>query len=329
MLTAAVAAVLAVGAGTTTAAKRQVRIITIHYRAHNGTRRSAYLVLPSWYRPKSNPPIALVISPHGRGVSARANTKLFRGLPALGPFAVISPDGEGRKLARYSWGSPGQIEDLARMPVIVHRALPWVHVDSTRIFAVGGSMGGQETLLLLARHPHLLAGAAAFDAVTNMALQYHRWGGIPCDKSCRRAWHGSLGANLRALARQEIGGTPASRRLAYKLRSPMTYVRAIAASCVPLQLWWSTKDRIVSHQDEQTGALFAAISKLRPDAPVTAFVGSWRHSREMHAETRLPVALAALGLLPSWTDLRTPEIRVYHPGDPQSSPGADGFFASC
>jgi pimeloyl-ACP methyl ester carboxylesterase len=286
-------------------------------------------VLPVWYGPKSNPPIALVISPHGRGVGARANTKLFRGLPALGPFLVVSPDGEGRKLGRYSWGSPGQIEDLAHMPVIVHRTLPWVHIDATRVYAVGGSMGGQETLLLLARHPHLLAGAAAFDAVTNMALQYRRFRDIPCDKGCRRVWHGPLGANLQALAREEFGGTPAARPVAYALRSPMTYVRGIAASCVPLQLWWSTKDRIVSHQQEQSGALFDAISKLRPDAPVTAFVGTWRHSREMHAETRLPVALAALGLLPRWTDLRTPEIRVYHPGDPESSPTADGFAASC
>ena len=33
-------------------------------------------------------------------------------------------------------------------------------------------MGGQETLLLVARHPHLLAGAAAFDPATDMARRY-------------------------------------------------------------------------------------------------------------------------------------------------------------
>jgi dipeptidyl aminopeptidase/acylaminoacyl peptidase len=295
------------------AVKRQVRVIAIHYRAHDGVRRRAYVLIPAWYGPKNDPAIPLVISPHGRGVSARANTKLWRGLPAVGRFAVISPEGEGRKLGRYSWGSRGQVEDLARMPVIAHLTLPWLHVDEHRIYAVGGSMGGQETLLLLARHPRMLAGVAAFDSVANMALQYRSFRRIPCSRKCLRTWGGPIGKNLRSLARQEIGGTPRARPLAFAQRSPMTYARAIAASCVPLELWWSVKDRIVVNQRDQTGALYRRIIELRPDAPVTAYVGSWRHSAEMHAESRLPVALMALGLLPGRP--RTPGIRVYPPED--------------
>ena len=48
------------------------------------------------------------------------------------------------------------------------RATHGVNVDPHRIYAFGGSMGGQETLLLVAMHPHLLAGAAAFDPATDM-----------------------------------------------------------------------------------------------------------------------------------------------------------------
>jgi poly(3-hydroxybutyrate) depolymerase len=262
----------------------------------------------------------LIISPHGRGVSARANTKLWRGLPARGPFAVISPDGEGRRLPRYSWGSAGQIEDLARMPVIAHLTLPWLHIDQHRIYAFGGSMGGQETLLLLARHPRLLAGAAAFDSVTNMALQYRSFPRMPCNRSCHTVWKGSIGRSLQSLARQEVGGTPVTRPLAYSERSPVTYVRAIAASCVPLQLWWSVKDRIVANQQHQSGALFERISKLSANAPVTAFVGSWRHSAEMHAESRLPIALAALGLLPAETQPRVSGLRVFAPSETGGCP---------
>jgi len=286
-------------------------MIVVHYRAHDGVRRRAYILLPSWYGPKNNPPIPLVISPHGRGVSARANTKVWRGLPALGPFAVISPDGEGRKLKRFSWGSAGQIEDLARMPVIAHLTVPWLHVDTHRVYALGGSMGGQETLLLLARHPRMLAGAAAFDAVTNFALQYRSFLRIPCSRVCHRTWNGPIGRSLQSLARQEVGGSPVGRPLAYSLRSPMTYARTIAASCVPLQLWWSVKDRIVLNQRYQSGVLYQRIVKLRPDAPVTAFVGAWRHSAEMHAESRLPVALTALGLLPG--KVKTSGVHVYPP----------------
>ena len=114
-------------------------------------------------------------------------------------------------------------------------------------------------------------------------------------------------------ARQEIGGTPRTRPLAFSERSPITYARAIAASCVPLELWWSVKDRIVVNQRDQTGALYRRILELRPDAPVTAYVGSWRHSAEMHAESRLPAALMELRLRPG--RLRTPGIRVYPPAD--------------
>jgi hypothetical protein len=82
-----------------------------------------------------DPPIPLVISPHGRGVKARVNARMWRGLPGAGSFAVVNPQGEGRRLPLYSWGYRGQIADLARMPGIVGRALPWLHVDRRRIYA--------------------------------------------------------------------------------------------------------------------------------------------------------------------------------------------------
>lgn len=304
LLTALVALVALLGASSATApasaaaAGQQVRVWTIHYRAHDGAARRAYVLLPAWYGPHDHPAIPLVISPHGRGVQARANLRLWGALPASGPFAVISPDGEGRKLPRYSWGSAGQIEDLARMPQIVRRTLPWLHVDRTRIYAVGGSMGGQETLLLLARHPHLLAGAAALDAVTNFALQYRDFPKLACSKGCRRTWNGPLGRSLQDLARVEIGGGPKARARAFAERSPITYARAIAFSCVPLQLWWSVKDRIVIDQKRQSAAFLAAVTRLNPRAPVVGFVGTWNHSAEMHASARLPTVLAEFGLLP-------------------------------
>ena len=51
----------------------------------------------------------------------------------------------------------------------------------------------------------------------------------------------SLGAVLQGLARTEIGGTPDDVPRAYAARSPVTYARALAESCVPLQLWWSRR----------------------------------------------------------------------------------------
>jgi pimeloyl-ACP methyl ester carboxylesterase len=276
----------------------KIAIWTIHYRAHNGARRAAYVVLPRWYGPRAHPRIPLVISPHGRGISGRANAFLWRGLPAVGNFAVVSPEGQGRKLARYSWGAEGQVADLARMPHIVHAALPWVTIDAKRVYAFGGSMGGQETLLLLARHPRMLAGAAAFDAVADFRLQYTQFPHLRCDGACRRQWVGSLGKSLQSLARLEIGGPPWEYPGRWARRSPYTYRREIARSCVPLQLWWSPADRVVIDQENQSGRLFWELRKLNPTAPVEAFVGFWIHSHEMNANTRLPLALARFGLLP-------------------------------
>ena len=106
-------------------------------------------------------------------------------------------------------------------------------------------MGGQETLLLAARHPGLLAGAAAFDPVTDMARRYRDFASLPCNRGCLRKWGDPLGFGLRRLARAEIGGTPRSAPRAYARRSPITYARALASSGVPLQLWWSRTDRVV------------------------------------------------------------------------------------
>jgi pimeloyl-ACP methyl ester carboxylesterase len=299
-------------------AAASVRIWKIHYRAHNGHRRSAYVLLPAWYGPKKHPRIPLVISPHGRGITGRANVRLWGSLPAQGGFAVVSPDGEGRVLALQSWGAPGQVEDLARMPSV--------------LYAVGGSMGAQESLLLLARHPRMLAGVAAFDAVTDFARQYHEFPKLGCDKRCLTQLKGTVGAMLQGMARREVGGSPAAAPLAWRLRSPMTYVRAIATSHVPLELWWSTKDEIVLDQVRQSKRLFDTIRRLAPNAPVAAYQGFWRHSAEMRANTRLPLALANLGLLPQLPAVRIArlarEVNLFEgpepPGRPPQREAVDG-----
>jgi dipeptidyl aminopeptidase/acylaminoacyl peptidase len=255
-------------------------IRVFEYRAHDGVYRRAWLLLPSDYH---GGPLPLVISPHGRGTSARANARLWGDLPGLGHFAVVNPAGEGRRLGVYSWGYPGQIADLARMPAIVRAH--GVDVDPHRIYAIGGSMGGQETLLLVGRYPHLLAGAAAFDPSTDMARRYWDFARLPD------------GALLQRLARTEVGGTPLTDPGAYAERSPDTYAQQIALSGVPLLLYWSTKDRVISDQVDETAALAAEIFGWNPAAPVEVFRGAWRHTAEMRWSHRLPGALVRFGLL--------------------------------
>jgi pimeloyl-ACP methyl ester carboxylesterase len=264
---------------------RLVRTITIHYRAWNGGERKAVLVVPRWYGPKLAPAIPLVISPHGRGGTAEGNARLWGGLPAFGPFAVVNPEGQGRRLTAYSWGWRGQIDDLARMPAIIEKALPWFHADQKRIYAIGSSMGGQETLLLAALHPKLLTAAAPLDSATDMAARYKAFGAL------------RNGATLQRQAQIEIGGTPASNPRGYAARSPMSYVGRLAAGGVPLDIWWSRRDKIVVDQYMESGRLYRAILRANPKAPVEQFVGTWAHSHEMHPLARLPLALVDLKIV--------------------------------
>jgi poly(3-hydroxybutyrate) depolymerase len=276
-------------------------VYTITYTAHTGDRREATVLLPAGYGPDTSVPLPLVISPHGRGANGRSNSKFWGNLPTVGGFAVVNPDGMGRRLKSFSYGFTGQIDDLARMPEIVERTLPWVRIDRSRIYALGSSMGGQETLLLVARHPHLLAGAAAMDSVTDLPLRYEQALEIPTSPEFVKRWGAPNSICLRRAMSREVGGVPAASRQAYALRSPLSQARAIAASGVPLQIWWSRVDRIVMHQDTQSGALYRKLVDLGTVAPVEAFVGKWAHSKEMRATALLPVALERFGLLPKNT----------------------------
>jgi poly(3-hydroxybutyrate) depolymerase len=263
-----------------------VRQWTVRYRAHNGLPRPAIVILPAEYGPnKPPPPLPLVISPHGRGVRAETNARLWANLPGRGGFAVICPGGMGRRLPLHSWGWRRQIDDLARMPSIAHATLPWLRIDAKRVYSVGGSMGGHETLLLLGQYPKLLAGAVAFDSVTNFYRRYTDFGRTPGTRS------------LQALARLEVGGTPQTNPQGYVLRSPTHWLQPIARSGIPLQMWWSLADDIVVDQIHQSAHFYAELQKLKPRGTVDSVTGHWPHTGEVYGTTQLPAAVRWLGLV--------------------------------
>lgn len=295
---AAILLVAGVPTGSSAGSGPTVRTWTIHYTAHSGADRLAYVVLPAWYGPDNNPSLPVVISPHGRNANGLSNTRYFGNLPAIGRFAVISPDGMGRRLGLKSYAYKGQIDDLARMPELAAQALPWLRLDLERVHALGSSMGGQETLMLLARHPELLAGAAAMDSVTDMTRRYDQLPGVPCDPQCLKRWGKPYGLVLQAAMRTEVGGSPNEAPKAYAARSATAFAKTLAFSRVPLQIWWSSKDLIVFDQKHQSKALFDELRWLNPCAPVSAYAGQWSHSKEMKASELLPIALAEFGLLP-------------------------------
>jgi pimeloyl-ACP methyl ester carboxylesterase len=295
-----------------TVAVARTAIWAIRYRTHDGLLRAAYVLAPSWYGPAHDPALPLIISPHGRGEGGRENAQRWGDLPGAGRFLVVSPDGQGRRLSSYSWGYSGQISDLARMPAIVTRQLPWVHIARRAVFVFGGSMGGQEALLLAARFPHLLAGVAAFDSVSDLALQYRSFPSLGCNRACLASWGEPIGIAVQTLARREMGGSPQQLPHAYALRSPLTYARALSDSGVPIELWWSARDRVVP-QAGQSQRLFGAIRRFNRDAPLEAYVGWWAHTDEMRPRSALPLALQAFALLRPGRFGRIPALREREP----------------
>jgi poly(3-hydroxybutyrate) depolymerase len=281
----AVAVVAAATAVTASAAHAGVRTLTFTYRSSAGAPATAYVVLPSWYGPTRHPALPFVISPHGRGVSGMYNLRFWGSIAGRGPFIVVSPDGHGRRLPFYSWGWRGQIDDLARMPQLVRAAFPWLHIAPNRVYAIGDSMGAQEVLMLAARRGIKLAGVAAFDPVSDMAARYRAWTVTPGEQQ------------LPALARIEFGGTPASAPGFYAARSPIDSVGAIARSRIPIQLWWSRRDTVITDQGVQSERFYERLVSL--GARVRRVVGDWAHGHAMHPQTHLPAALACFGLIPS------------------------------
>jgi hypothetical protein len=84
---------------------------------------------------------------------------------------------------------------------------------------------------------------------------------------------------------------------AYRERSPDAYVDAIAFSGVPLQIYWSVRDRVISDQVDEAALLAADIRTINPAAKLWDFEGAWNHTAEMQADRRLPRALERFGLL--------------------------------
>jgi pimeloyl-ACP methyl ester carboxylesterase len=305
------------------------------------TPREAIIVLPTEWdqnNPPQQPP-PLVISPHGRNNGGYANACAFwKDAPADGQFVLVSPEGLGRAhdsasdpyaplptnlLGFFTYGYPGQIDDLARMPTILQEVLPWLTINPEKIYVLGSSMGGLETLLLAARHPDgvlaggtgQLQGAAAYDS--------------PCDLETQCAYLTHTAPDTAARMIEEIGSEPLNRQgwddgamfydpkqkgghptirdllktlpndqALWDERSPMTLTTALSSLQFPLKIYWSNKDIVVGNQaTAQSGKLAA---ELQGATNVASYSGDWRHSDEFvygSAGERLSEALQSFGLL--------------------------------
>ena len=235
----------------------------IPYFSWNHRLRMAIVVLPRDYVPGEALPC--IIQLRGRQSTVASAAATWGSLPTQRHFIVICPESVGRRDPVDSWAVPGQIQDVLDMPDVVESTVPWVHVDRTRLYVVGVSMGGQEALAAAARFPDRIAAAISVDGVADLAARYRELPRVGRKPDQR-------------LMRLEVGGTPRKVPFNYAVRSPMSFAGGLATDGVPLGIWWSQADRLVIDQaTTQTGRLYANIVARNPAAPVVQRIGNEAH----------------------------------------------------
>lgn len=134
----------AVVAPTASAGTRPVLLTDSAGRAHEGA-----LTLPKGYGPARQPPLPLVLVPEGD-----AHTAGWDGLAERGGFALL----------RLRGGPPrvdaSAIEQLGDLQAALRRAVPWLRLAPSRVYAFGAGEAGRRALRLAVARPRLLAGVA-------------------------------------------------------------------------------------------------------------------------------------------------------------------------
>lgn len=259
----------------------QVQSIEFEYVAWNGTVQPATLLLPLGYSPGEASALPCILHLHGRGAQPAYASTAWGDLPTRYGFAVICPSSVARDGTGNSWAAPGQIDDVLRMPDVVEAEFPGLKLDRDRLYLAGSSMGGQESLVTLARAPDQFAAVAAYDGAADLAARY---------------WEmGTTGSLLdQAKLRRELQGTPRRQPFSYAQRSPLSYAQALASCRVPILVTWSTADEMVVNGGKtQFGRLCRRLRALDPQVPLTEVVTALPHGQALRADPEAVVRFFA------------------------------------
>lgn len=246
---------------------------TTWYQAWNGRILRLVASYPRYPQRKRLPLVQVF---HGAGGRAVCN-QTFGNAPGLNGFVVACLDGTGRYARGYSYGSPENLADNAKLVQFLRARLPGLRIDPTRRVAAGGSMGGEDALLFGVRYPDQAQTIVAMDAPIDMAKRFWR---LPTIRQ-------------RALY-QECQGTPYTAPDCFAQRSPLTFASTLANSTQTLILYWSTNDEI--SPQEQMPTLARAIHAANPARPFLIRVGNWGHGGAWPPATRNSEWLADAGI---------------------------------
>lgn len=244
------------------------------YVSWNGRVRTLLIAYPR-SAPVTGAP--LLVTNHPAGMSMICTDEVALAAVRAG-YALACLSGQGVVTRAFSYGSAGQIADLARAPQLVESRIPDIRLDPTRQYLAGSSMGGTEALLVALRYHTAYDGVASLDPVTDLARR-----------------HGSLPLNRRPLLEAECGGTPAMRPECYAVRSPIEVLPHAQGLPRHLLVWYSDRDP-VSGEPLQVPAFVAALQARDLAGTLDVRVGDWGHGALWDRTGYRRAWLKALGL---------------------------------
>jgi pimeloyl-ACP methyl ester carboxylesterase len=244
------------------------------YASWNGRLRTLLIAYP---RTAPAQGVPLLVTNHPAGMSMICTDEVGLAAARAG-YALTCLSGQGVVTRAFSYGSAGQIADLARAPQLVDERIPDIRLDASRQYLAGSSMGGTEALLVALRYPSAYDGVASLDPVTDLARR-----------------HRSLPLNRRVLLEAECGGTPAARPDCYAIRSPIGLVANAQALPSKLMVWYSDRDP-VSGEPLQVPAFVEALRARSLPGALDVRVGDWGHGALWDRTGYRRAWLQALGL---------------------------------
>lgn len=233
---------------------RDTLTATTWYRAWNGRILRLVASYPRYPQTQRLPLIRIF---HGAGGRAVCD-KTFGNAPGQFGFVIACLDGTGQYSRGYSYGSPQNLADHAKIISFLRARLPGLRIDKTRQIAAGGSMGGEDALLFGVKYPALAQTIVAMDAPIDMSKRFWR-----------------LGPTKQRALYLECQGTPYLSPACFAERSPLTFASVLAESQQRLILYWSTNDEI--NPPEQMPTLAQAIHAAKPSRSFLIRVGNWVH----------------------------------------------------
>lgn len=207
---------------------------------NNISQTVAYQIPDNYNSITTDLPLVIVI--HGMGGDAEGARDYFAAEANSRDWLLAAPHMHG---AYYQTGS-GTSKSLAWIGAqhdiidTINYMIEHWEVDTSKIYLIGGSMGGQTTTMTAAKYPDIFAAAVAWKPLTDLEIWYDYLMDNEEPYNIPRDIRRETGAASNA---GQTGTMPDQARFEYQRRSPMEVPQN--DSLLPLTMWHAENDDLV------------------------------------------------------------------------------------